>query len=277
MTNNYVAITEYSINLNSINRDVIINNSPFDFITRFDDLRESFKKVKYISIDHITFPSFVQIIKQNIDSTDVLYNDINLMFCDLDSTINEQYEYNGNTYEICNINVIDDCTFINFTMNENKLLSYEYVKTSSSFNIYKYIPIDLNSVANTIQYISINPLNNIMIHNTHGHNMFKYVLPKLKTDTQLYYYLKNTKTVFRDTCLQNIKKMQITILDSNSNIIKLNNIDNKCANASCTTLNEPKDYSSPSYYLRHPLNPRFQIDIFLRIGCYEQELKSSIF
>ena len=37
-------------------------------------------------------------------------------------------------------------------------------------------------------------------------------------------------------------------------------------------LHDSKDYSHPNYYLRHPLNPRYQMDIFMRVGIYEREM-----
>jgi hypothetical protein len=272
LMNSSKSVNEYSININSINRELLPTTSPFNFtvwLNSTSTIERSFKNVKFVAIDHITFPTFIQIIKHYVTNSDLLYNDINEICNDLTATINEQYEYNGNTYEICNKYEENGKTYINFTINENKLTCYEYVKSDSSFTIYKYLPIELNSISNTIQYISIDSLNNMFIHNTNGHNMFKYVLPKLKTDTNLYSYLKHNKTVFRDSCLQHIKKMQISILDSNSNVIKLNNLDPLYSNSTKYSLNEPSDYSSPNYYLRHPLNPRFQVDLFLRIGCYE--------
>ena len=57
-----------------------------------------------------------------------LYNDISDVMIDLTATINEQYDYNGNTYEICNKTVNGNITKINFTMNMNILNYFSYNK-----------------------------------------------------------------------------------------------------------------------------------------------------
>lgn len=271
-------LNDYSINVNSSKRDVMLNNLPTEFTIWINDYKDksciarSFKNVKYIAIEHIVFPNYIQMIKQILPVTDILYNDINDMMNDLSAEINYQYEYNGNSYEICNKNIKNGSTYINFTINQNKEKVFEYVKTESTYVIYTYVPISIDKIPNSVQYISLKQFDNEQIYNTHGHNMFKFILPRLKKDINLYSYLKRHITVFRDSNVQNLNKMQITLLDSNSQKIIINGFDFDYTTNKNYGLNEDKDYSSPEYYLRHPLNPRFQVDIFFRIGCYEKEI-----
>lgn len=278
-----VVLQEYSINVNSSKRDVLLNKSPLNFTTWLNDIKDksnicrAFKNVKYISIDHITFPNFIQLVKHIMPTNDSLYDVIDQVMDDLTSVINEQYDVDGITFEICNKYSKNGTTNINFTINENRTTLYEYEKSSTGFIIYVYSPVRITDVPNPVQFISIQPFDNSAIYNTNGHNIFKYVLPKLKKDTELYSYLRKNKTTFRDCNLQNLIKMQVALLDNNSEHIKVNNLDYDYSISTKYSLNEPRDYSSPEYYLRHPLNPRYQVDVFLCIGCYEKEMKLSVF
>jgi hypothetical protein len=52
----------------------------------------------------------------------------------------------------------------------------------------------------------------------------------------------------------------------------INNLDHNYGAYSEPELNEETDYSHPRYYLRHPLNPSFQLDLFISIECFEKKL-----
>lgn len=276
-------LNTYCINLNSVNRDLKVNKNPLKFTVWLNDdhgsscINRKFTHIKFINFEHIIFPNYIQILKQKVTDSDVLYADINTLFSPLTQTINSQYSLNDNTFEICNkvINGVE--TSINFTVNMDITCSYEYINNNSNITINKYVPVSLDNPGNHIQYISIQPCDNKYIYSTKNGNFFKYVFPKLDKKSDLYESKKKSYAIFSDNELLELKRIYVEMLGNNCQPIIINNLDYNYSSHSYVALNEQPNYSSPSHYPRHPLNQKFQIDIFLKVGNYEQQLKTNVF
>jgi hypothetical protein len=271
-----IEINHHCINLNSINRDLNVNKNPLKFTVWMNDdhgsssINKSFSNVKFINFEYIVFPKYIKLLKQKMKTNDALFSDI-ITIMATDPNINTQVTLNNKTYEICN--KVD--TIINFTINQNKNISYEYID-NSTINIY--LPISLSTIGNEIQYISIQPCDNKYIYSTKQKNFFKYVFPKLNKTSDMFLSTKKSYVTFKDSELLELKRIYIELLDSNCEPIIINNLDHDYSAHIEKGLNIDVDYNDPSYYLRHPLNPDLQIDIFMKIGQYEQGLiKTSAF
>lgn len=276
-------LNEYCINLNSINRDISVNENPLKFTVWLNDdhrtstLNRYFTNVKFVNFEYIIFPYYIKLTKTKMKTTNSLYNDI-ITILPSTGDVNTQTTYNSNTYEICN-KVITDISTVNFTMNSDISNSYEYINNAGTITVNIYSPIKIDSPGNHIQYISIQPCDNKYVFNTTGNsNYFRHVFPKLKKTSDLYLSTKKSYIEFKNSELLDIKKINVELLDLNCNAITISNLDYNTQTYSEIGLNETPSYTHPTYYLRHPFNPKFQIDIFLKVGCCERKvIKESVF
>jgi len=289
-----IQIEEHDINLFSGDRDISINTNPLNFSVWLNPgntrtksfLPRVFKNVKYINFEHIIFPRFIQLnkfttssdISANIYSSDMSNN---LLSITIDSDINSLIDINI-VYQICNIIKTNLVTEINFTVNydTNVIYTFIYNNQNKSYKLDKYIPVCTKSNS-AIQYICIQPTNNKFIYNTKSINIFRQVYPKLNPYSDLFYAIKKSFIVYKNTDLLNIYKFDIKLLDSNYQPIIIQNLDiNADINCKCKCNIEIEDvkYSCKCYYLRHPLYEGFQLELFLKLGVLVQELnKKSLF
>ena len=277
-----IQIEEFDLNLFSGDRDLDINKNPLNFIiwlnqqnsnNRKCHLPRVFKNIKYINFEHIIFPKFIQLIKVSMIN-DLSYNQIindiaNNIFTDISLNLN-LINTSFLNYQICNVKNTLNFLQINFTINNRSNVIYEYTNNNNIIILDKYYGIPTNSPGNHIQYISIHPTNNKFILNTKYKSIFRPVFPKLKSNTDLYTAIKKSLIIYKNTDLLNIYKININLLDHNYNPIIINNLDYYVDNNKCSCDIGRKKYSCPCYYLRHPLNPKFQLELFIKIGCLIQ-------
>lgn len=278
-----IYLEKYSISFSSSNRDDKSDKSPLNFTVWLNDeknksnIYRSFKNIKKVNFEHVVFPNYMQLIKTEVLNTDPSYNDIITVMSGFSSNINDQLTLGTNTYEICNAHT-NIGTHINFTINGNTLESFEHINTSGSITIYKYTPISIDSPGNRIQFLSIHPCDNTHIYSTKNKNIFRYLFPKLKSGSDLYMYTRASTITYPNGNLLQMKKLIVQLMDNQGNPMNINNLDYNYGTYSAKSLNEDSDYSHPTYYLRHPLNPHFQLDIFISIECYEKKLElNSVF
>lgn len=270
---NTTVLTKYDVNFSSSDRDMLFDKSPLNFNVWFNGERsksniyKSFKNIKSVQLEHVTFPSYIQLNKERINESNEYYNDINNIINN-DVEINNQYTYNGNTFEICNIIEKDGITYINFTINMDTLSSYEWIKNGDNISLYKYVPITIDSVSNRIHYMSISPCDNVQIYSTKHNNFFRYMFPKMKTGSDLYLYTRKSKISYTSNNLLNMNRIIVKIMNTTGEPITIDNLDFLYSSHNDFIL----DYTSPQHYIRHPLNAKYQIDIFLKVECYEKSI-----
>jgi hypothetical protein len=283
-----IQIKEHDINLNSADRDISVNLNPLNFTVWLNPgntrtksfLPNDFKNVKYLNFEHIIFPKFIQLnkfltssdISANIYSSDISNN---LSTITIDSNISSLIDSNI-SYQICNVVKTNLTAEINFTVNYNKCMiyTYKYNYINSTYSLDKYIPI-YTKLNTYIQYICIQPTNNKFIFNTKSISVFRQVYPKLNSLSDLYFAIKKSLIVYKNTDLLNFYKFNIKLLDSNYEQIIIQNLDTNVVYSNrCTCCYETSNikYSCKCYYLRHPLHDGFQIELFIKLGCLVQEL-----
>lgn len=254
---------EYCLIINSKDRNITSNLQPLDFKIEFNseksNIQKIYKNVKYIGFENVLLPKYIQLNKLLMYESNIYYHTL-LNFFQNNSVINIDCQYILNpqcSIQICNSN----SQSINFTINENITMSYEYIINTNIINIYK--PICMSGPGHNIQYILLNPCKNPFMFNTKNKDVFRYVFPKLNPDSDLYCHTRKSYIVFKNSNLIDIKKIHVQLLNSDFENIIINNLDN-------STLLNNGQYSNPSYYIRHPNNPKFQIELFLNIGVFER-------
>lgn len=207
-----IEINEHCINLNSVNRDLLANKNPLKFTVWMNDdhgtssINKSFSNVKFINFEYIVFPQYIKLLKTKMKITNPLFIDI-INMSKNEIKVNEQITINNNTFEICNkLN-----TVINFTINKNKNITYEYIN-DTIINIYT--PTLLSTIGNEIQYISIQPCDNKYIYSTKNKNFFKYVFPKLNKISDMFLSIKKSYVEFNKSDLLELKRIYVELLDS---------------------------------------------------------------
>lgn len=251
---------EYCLIINSKDRNIESFKNPLDFTVLFNsetsNIQKIYRNVKYIGFENVILPRFIQLNKFIMSNTDTSKNILIDFFNNNQIEINKQYNVDTFSIEICNINN----TSINFTINQNNIISYEFLINTNIINIYK--PVCMSSPGNNIQYILLNPCTNKYILNTKSKDIFRYVLPKLNIDSDLYLYNRKSYIVYKDSELIDMKRVTVQLLNSDHKQMVINNLD--------YNVNNNGEYSNPEYYLRHPLNPKYQIELFLNVGLYEK-------
>jgi hypothetical protein len=281
--NNYkdIDITEYNINLQSGDRYHNIEPNPLNFtvyLRPYDTknisfLPLTFKNVKFLHFENIIFPSYIQLSKFST-TTDTDYgqilNDISNSFILNDITNINKINTDILNYQICNVVQNLNYVEVNFTLNLVNTVVYNYINNNNVKTLVKYSGLLYSD--SKIAYISIQPMNDKYIYSTKNISIFRPVFPRMKSTTSLCSSIRKSFIVYKNTDLLNINKFSIKLLDQDCNQIIINNLDYTVTSTSCTCSNV-KDYSCKCYYLRHPLNTNFQIDIFLKIGCFEQIIR----
>lgn len=288
-----IQIEENNINLFSGDRDISTNLNPLNFKVWLSPgntrsrsfLPQIFKNIKYINFEYIIFPKYIQLNKFSTSSdisTNIFISDISNNLSDIliNTNIISSIDSNIN-YQICNIHKTSLMIEINFTINYNKSIiytfTYNYVTNTTILD--KYIPFQtINS--NAIQYISIQPTNNKYIYNTKSISIFKPIFPKLDNLSDLFFAIKKTFIVYKNSDLLNIYKFNIKLLDINYEPIIIQNLDinlDPYIKCSCSVETNSFNYSCKCYYLRHPLHNDFQLNLFLKLGSLSKELNKTTY
>jgi hypothetical protein len=185
------------------------------------------------------------------------------------------------SYQICNIQSSGLNTNVNFTINFCTKICWELIYNNQTYTkiLNKYIPSLTSGSSNHIQHICIQPTNNKFLFNTKNISEFRPLFPKLNNYTDLYYAIKKTYVVYKNSDLLNIYKFDIKLLDSSYKPIQINNLDFSIQTNNCTCCLPTGDikYSCKCYYPRHPFYYGYQIDLFLKIGTLVQELNKKTY
>jgi len=285
-----IQVEEHDINLNSADRDISVNSNPLNFTvwlspgsTRTKSfLPKVFKNVKYISFEHIVFPKYNKLnmysgmedISANIFIQDISNSVFTIKPNDsIVSSIDPKI-----SYQICDVHKFGSEIRVNFTVNYDNNICWELIYSSKTLN--KYIPSLTSGSTNYIQHICIQPTNNRFMFNTKNISEFRPVYPKLNKVSDLYFAIKKTFVVYKNSDLLNIYKFDVKLLDSSYQPIIINNLDLNASNFSKCSCCYPTDeikFSCACYYPRHPMFFGYQIDLFLKIGTLVPELNKKTY
>ena len=278
-----IDISEYNINLNSKDRNLEKNKNPLEFTIKLSDYEcfpNVFKNVKYVNFDHIVFPYYYQLLKTS-STNNTIISDISSIFLlnfDNYNKINTEITILNQTYQICNIFQKYNYIEVNFTINQDKYISYSFINNNNIILLYYYKGFTIKNPDNFINYISINQTENKFIYSTKNIPFYKDVYPKLKINSELYVATRKSYVVYNNSNLANFNKFTIKLFNSSFKQILIDNLDyNINYNFICNCDLETLNFSCKCYYLRHPLNKFFQIDLFLKIGCYTPDFNKEVY
>lgn len=289
-----IQVEEHDVNLCSSDRDISVNSNPLNFTVWLSPgstrsrsfLPKVFKNVKYISFEHVIFPKYNKLNMFNglsDPSANIFITDISNSIYSIQPNDDIVSMIDNNiSYQICNVTNTDLKISVNFTINFCKEICWEliYWKQTNNKNLNKYIPSLTTGLSNYIQHICIQPTNNKFLFNTKNISEFRPLFPRLNKNTDLYYAIKKTFVVYKNSDLLNIYKLDVKFLDSTYTPIIIENLDttinsyNKC---SCNFPTGDIKYSCACYYPRHPMYFGYQVDLFLKIGTLVQELNKKTY
>jgi hypothetical protein len=286
MINQYkkiIDITEYNINLNSKDRNIQQDKNPLEFtikLSDFDTLPNIYKNVKYLNFDHIVFPYFYQLYKYDTQDNNIISDMSKLFILNYDnySKINTEIQTNNGNYQICNIKQDYNFIEINFTINKDKYICYSFINNNNTISLFYYKGLSIKNPDNFINYISINQVENKYILSTKNFDFYKEIYPKLKINSELYVATRKSFVVYKNSDLATFNKFTIKLFNSNFKQILIDNLDyNIDFTYICNCDLETINYSCKCYYLRHPFNSFFQIDLFIKIGSYTVDFNKEIY
>lgn len=161
----YKEITEYIININSVDRDCNLYPNPFNYKVFFNSsytnnaiITRLFKNIKYIKLDNVSIPRRHNIINQNYNlyETNNNYNELFILFLSIKSNnIITYYEY----YK-CTITY----RMLNYYFDYYQIIINNYIYYLTTYNIY--IDHDFKTKINFF----INNISNINIINNFFNN-----------------------------------------------------------------------------------------------------------
>lgn len=252
------------LHINSVDRDSKIYSSPFNFTIVFSDptsnIQKTFKNVKYVGFENVLFPHCIQINKFLLTDNDMINELLDFFINNQNININDQYSnlnyLKFKSIEICN----KDSKTINFTLNEYSNKCYEWIIDNNTFNYY--IPV-FTCESDSLQYINFKEINNPYIASTKNKLIYKYFYPKIRQDSEIYQSSRKSYVTYKNNELVKLSRLSIELLDINMNLLTVNNFDYNCNN---------NGIYGKNYYIRHPLNPKFQLELFLNVGTIEKNL-----
>jgi hypothetical protein len=224
--------------------------------------------------------TYYQLLKTS-STNNTIISDISSIFLlnfDNYNKINTEITILNQTYQICNIFQKYNYIEVNFTINQDKYISYSFINNNNIILLYYYKGFTIKNPDNFINYISINQTENKFIYSTKNIPFYKDVYPKLKINSELYVATRKSYVVYNNSNLANFNKFTIKLFNSSFKQILIDNLDyNINYNFICNCDLETLNFSCKCYYLRHPLNKFFQIDLFLKIGCYTPDFNKEVY
>lgn len=301
---------EYDLIIDNSDRDYTFYKNPYDIIVRFNPTdttispyinRKGLHYIKYILIDNIRLPLYYTLTRTSVEIDNIIlsiidtnitntFNLNNLSGNQLQFTLNRiQNIYSNKEYEIevgeselkkfqvCNFTYTDNNNWeCNYTINLDNSKVYSFVrKLGSNTLVYYSVSNELRLDNANMIYLQIKELNtnNITTDNTlsfyaplYPKKITKNINPMIQLDCK-----KNLK-IYKDTNLQNIDKLSLCFYDNNFNKLTNNFLDNTVNQNTrlCTCSPENIKYSCPCYYLRHPMNPQWAVNMLFKVGGYEK-------
>jgi len=297
---------ENNLIIDSSDRDFTFFKNPFEFVVKFDPLpsdngpiieRKGIKNIKYILIDTIRIPLFyslnrtisnpdndiISLIKNNIiNDINNKYNLQNLTGNQLQFTLNriqniysnKQFNFNNGTIEICNFVLTDINNWqCNYTLNTDNTTAYLITNSNNNYSSSYYKVSTQNRIDNAnIVYLQIKELTTTNISTDSTVSFYAPLYPKKITkniNPMIQFDCKKNLKIYKDTDLQHMDKLSICLYDNNYKKITNLFLDNTVNATICKCGIEDINYSCSCYYLRHPGNPMWQMNMLFKVGNYD--------
>jgi len=292
-------MTEYIVNIDSIDRDIETYKNPFNYKVYFKSyqnqqgavINRNFKNIKYIDLESIILPRKFYIDKKSLDITTIDSNIINI------------FSLNNKSGDIFQLSDLKDYVIIDFYIeNDIKTLIYMLKPLTSNITMDSCWEISYNNNYISYFYYSLNNYSleqdkflllyideinetNKLSSNNQIEKAFSILYPDFTNGD--YYYLETRfiEKTYRFSNLGNLDSLNIKICNSSGNLININNdsIDkNVKTSNSCYCFNQltktyEKKYNCVCSYIRHPYYLKLQNNILFKIGVIETDIDKRVF
>ena len=290
-------LTEYSLVIDSNDRDVTKYPNPFNYKVYFNPVSNTndayiyrtFENVKYIKLETGILPRKYFFTRNDITSNlDISDNEILL------STVwkpNETLILTSSGDLSGNFAIIEDYTdnsnriikFVNTnipiikTYELNNSILYEFTLLNDSLENEKYLLLNIDEYTNTNEMSTNQPMS----------KSFSILFPDYVNGDFFYVNTHCVDKIFRFADLGNIKVMSINIQNyegilyknqqNNTFIDSHANTYNKCICTNDTNGNKIINYTCCCSYLRHPNYAKFQNTLVFKIGVIENDIDKAVF
>ena len=283
-------LSQYGINVGSIDRDINIFPNPFQFNIIFNGdrysvqpvIQKKFKDIKYLKLETVTLPDQYSITKESLAldteyTTIHTYYSVNYSFISVNSvhtitipvtppeiiTIRAVSIYISGTNWTINYIINDDPTIV-YEINQGTLYNQYFINTNKKISddrmFYIYIPEITSRNYNTSQQ------NVTFTCFSNGVNPNSYTLLNEVYPSFLFY---------KDSMLENANKYTVTITDRFGNPYAVNNLD-KNANLDECNCSQTEDYSCRCSYIRNPYYVKLQVSLQFKFGLFEDDLAKDL-
>jgi len=192
----------------------------------------------------------------------------------INNEIDINYEFVEIKYQVAFAN----SDIIDFIINGDYLNYYSYEIKLNKTYIYTQ---SIKTITNEpFIYLNINFPDNTSLNTSKLTNNFNFKLVPIYLTSEYTYYKSNYQYILKTiNTIQTIDKLSVSLSDSTGRLFVNNFINNLCSttNQICNCENNIKLASCYCVYIRHPLNPKSQIDIGFKIGQIQNELIKNVF
>lgn len=275
-------LSQYGINIDSVDRDVNIFPNPFKFNIIFNGdrysnqpvIQKKFKDIKYIKLESITIPDQYSITKLAL-ALDTDYTTIHTYLNTNYSTLKNNDSFNlvltaGSTaVTICSTYVSGTNWTINYILNKDPTYVFE-MDQSNTYNKY-YINTTKRIFDDRFFYIHIPE---IISRNYTTSSKDKVTFIVNATGVNNYTLLTRVYPSFlwyKDSMLQNANKYTVNITDRAGNTYVINYLDKNANLNNCDCSND-EDYSCRCSYIRNPYYVKLQVNLQFKFGVFEDDL-----
>jgi hypothetical protein len=270
-------LNQYTVNIDSTDRDINLYPNPFKFNIIFNSdkysnkpvIQRKFKDIKYLKLETITLPNEYSIKKEALN-TDSDYSNIYTYFNSNYTNLNINETYIISTINVRIVSIFIDNTnwIINYIINDDPNFVYE-MNQSTLYN--KYHIDTTKKISNDRYFYVYVPEIKSQNYTTSSDNVTFIVKC---TGTNNYTLLNNiypTFMFYKDSSLEKTNKYTVTVTDKYGSPYKVNNMDYNANIEDCNCQNEI-NYSCRCSYIRNPYYVKLQVSLQFKFGTFEDDL-----
>jgi len=279
-------LTQYGINVDSMDRNINAFPNPFQFNITFNGdrysnqpvIQKKFKDIKYLKLESITMPDKYSITKLGLAlGTD--YTTINTYLNSNYSTLKNNNSFTlvltaGSTViTICSILVSGTNWTINYILNNDTTYVFE-MDQGNTYNKY-YINTTKRIFNDRMFYVHIPEITSQTYTTCHQDKITFIVTIEGVNNYTLLTKVHPAFLWYKDSMLQNANKYTVKITDRQGNVYNVNNLD-KNANLDDCNCSDTVDYSCRCSYIRNPYYIKLQVNLQFKFGVFEDDLSKPL-
>jgi len=276
-------LSQYSIIVDSIDRNFTVFPNPFQFNIIFNGdkfnnspvIQKKFKDIKYIKLDNLTLPNEYDPIIKESQTKDSTYDDLFDYF-----ELNKEFLVNNDYINTKNIRItstyISDnswCFNFNLATSETDTDINNVYEIDSNGNYFKYyLGTSSRKISDDRMFYVYIPEIKSQNYTTSNKNVTFFCQCTGTNDYTLLTNVYPTFMFYKDSKLELANKYTVKITDRSGKVYKTNNLDYNSNQNNCSCDPDIIDYSCRCTYIRHPLNPRYQVMLQFKIGTFEDDI-----